>query len=351
MFSRFTRFCLPALLATTVINAYAQSPVDVSPASRIAIGIETEILSLADSIKGVSATGLVIAPAGKTHAIPAAMSGVILETYIVPGQEIKAGQKIALVYSDEFAATQIDLKKAQLASEHDKHLAERATELGKLGLRSDAEVEEAEHEAKNSQLSVQALRNRLAQSKKAPGAGRYVILAKQSGMVIDVVSKSGQSISAYQPVAHIFSGSDYWGRVQVPDTKISQVSIGGQVTFLGTDKSGTVVAINPEVDKDTRAVEVMVAMPDSSRWRLGQIITANFQTSVTEGLISVPTRAIVRIGGESFVFVETPSGFITKPVSIHSQAGQMSLIAGPLQMGDRLAVSGTAALKNIVEGG
>jgi len=104
MFSRFTLICVPVLLAMTTLNAYAQTSIDVSPASRVAIGIETETLSLTENIEGVSATGLVIAPAGNKHAIPAAMSGVILETYIVPGQQIKVGQKIALVYSDEFAA-------------------------------------------------------------------------------------------------------------------------------------------------------------------------------------------------------------------------------------------------------
>lgn len=332
-------------------NAAAQSPVEVSPASRIALGIETETVKDAGALSVVTATGLVTAPAGATQSVYAPMNGVVIETYVIAGQNLKKGEKVAVLYSETYAETRTALKKAELAAEHDDHLAERAEELRELGLRSDAETDEAQHEAKTSRLTVQALRSRLAQAKVAPGAGRYYVTAKQSGIVTHLTATAGQSLTEYQPIARLFVGGDYWARIQVADSKINQLSLGMSVSLSDGTLDGTVIAIDPEVDPASRSVEVMVALPNTRPWRLGEIVTVDFQSKDTSGAIPIPTRAIVRMGGQSFVFAETETGFSPVPVNVKTQSGAMSLVTGALSMGDEFAVSGLAALKNASEGG
>jgi len=343
---------LALLLLSVPTTALSLEVIEISPANKIAMGIEIEVLGTLDSADALRATGLVIAPSGATQAVTAPMGGVLVDTYIVPGMMIKKGQKVALLYSDDYALTRTALKKAELAAEHDDHLAERAIELRALGLRSEAEMDEAQHEARTSRLSLQALKARLAQSNQASGAGHYYATAKQTGLLTHLMAQTGETLAPHQPIAKLLVGEAYWASIQVPDSKIDQVSLGMPVYFDRNNSIGEVIAIDPEVDTNTRAVNVMVALPKDRKWRLGQIVSAAFRTDVTSKRVTpIPTQAIVRMNGESFVFVETAAGFTAKLIKIETYAGQIMLVSGDLSAGDKVAVSGTAALKNLLEAG
>ena len=114
---------------------------------------------------------------------------------------------------------------------------------------------------------------------------------------------------------------------------------------------GRVIAVDPEIDPVSRSIEILVELPEDVSWRIGQLVTATFSTRISGDALTVPTGSIQRMGNELFVFVAAENGFRTVPVAIQMQSRDLAVISGDLSVGDLVAMSGLAALKNIVEGG
>lgn len=337
--------------ASSAVPSWAQELINVSDANRIALGIQTERLRSASSVESIKATGRVISPIGQSRSISSPFEGVLIESLVVAGMEVKRGQNIAHIYSADYAAGLVEREQARLMAEHNAELAERAVELGDIGLRSIAEVDEAKHEARSSLISLSAIEKRLGRVQPAAGAGQFYIRASEKGIVTHVHATAGASLAKSSPVVSMFSGDAYWASIPVPEADIDLIHIGSLIAFQNTDLNGTVIAIDPEVDGVSRTVDVTILLPDETSWRLGGLVTATFLTPPPTRSVAVPSRAIVRVSGQTYVFQEFEGGFKTVPVNILSQSYHTSFISGNLSEGDIIAVSGLAALKNVVEAG
>lgn len=338
-------------LASFAVPSWAQDLIDVSDANRIALGIQTERLQSASNVESVKATGRVISPIGEIQSISSPFEGVLSEPLVVAGMEVKSGQNIARIYSAEYAAGLVEREQAKLMAEHNAELAKRALELGDIGLRSVAEVDEAKHEAQSSLITLRAIEKRLSRVLPAAGSGQFYVKAKDKGIITHVHAAAGASLAKSSPIASLFSGDAYWASVPVPEANIDLIHIGSSIAFENTGLSGTVIAIDPEVDGVSRTVDVTIQLPEEQSWRLGGLVTATFLTPPPTESVAVPSRAIVRLSGQTYVFQETDKGFKTVPVIVLSQTYQTSFVSGNLSEGDNIAVSGLAALKNVVEGG
>ena len=333
------------------ISVLAQDTIDVSSDNRVALGIKTVGIKSASKLEHVKATGRVAAPINRKLSVSSPFEGVLLEPLVVAGMSVKKGQKLALIYSSNFAALKVEREQAQLMVNHNTELAERAGELGEIGLRSIEEVDEANHEAESSKITLSALDKRLNQVRAAAGMGRFYIVASADGIVTHTNAEAGDPLAKGAPVATVFIGDSYWANIAVPEDSIDVIAIGSVALLNNTDMTGRVIAIDPETDGVSRTVSVTVELPSEKSWRLGGLVTASFLSSPPIQSVPVPTRAIVRMSGETFIFQELENGFKPVPVTILSQTEQMSFVLGEIAEGDHLAISGLAALKNVAEGG
>lgn len=333
------------------LPVWAQDMIDVSDANRIALGIQTETLQSATKIEFTKATGRVVAPIGQSQFISSPFDGVLMKPLVVAGMEVKKGQNIALIQSADYAAIQTERAQAKLMAEHTEELAKRAVDLGDLGLRSVAEVDEAKHEAQASLISLRAIETRLNRVRSVGRSGQFYLTATDNGIITHVHAASGTPVSIADPITTLFSGKTYWARVPVPSANINSVDIGTAISLQNTDLTGSVIAIDPEVDGVSQTVDVTIELPAELSWRLGGLVTATFLAPPPSGAVAVPSRAIVRMSGQTYVFHEVDGGFQTVPVKVLSQSYQTSFVSGNLSETDTIAVSGLAALKNVAEGG
>lgn len=329
----------------------AQVFVQVSPASIAALGIETEAVRSGSEIGNASATAVVIAPPGKSYSVTLPFDATMIEPLVVPGMNVTAGQNIAVLQSPEYASAYAELETLRIEAEHSVHIFERAIELHKLGLHSDQELEEADHEMEAAQYSLAAAQQRLFSLKHEVGSGRFILTAPSDGLVTHVSAQSGQAVVSAQSVVSLFEGNAYWASIQLPETKANGVGIGDSVLFLQSLNRGVVVAVDPEIDPVSRSVEILVEMPADVAWRIGQLVTATISKDLSPDALTVPTQSIVRIGNELFVFVSVEDGFQTVPITIVSESRELAVVAGNLSLDDQVAISGLAALKNVIEGG
>jgi len=340
------------LLAAWAIHApaSAQIEIELSPASRMALGVETATVSLIDASEGVTASAMVIAPNGALQAAASPFDGVMVDTLATPGAEVKAGDPVAVIYSAAYADGSAELEARRLTMAHMAHLAERSDELFKLGLRSEQETDEAHHDAISARLAYEALRTQLQYVQRGAQPGQFILTAPAAGILTHVAPAAGEMIGAGAPVASILTGNVFWARAQMAERHATALKTGAPVTVDNLSEKGRIVSIDPEIDPETRSLDVVVELPSEQNWRLGALLTLTLETVPGEGALLIPAKAILRTGGIETVFVETETGFQTMPVEIVSRSRHDALVHGELTPGDKVAVSGLAALKNIASG-
>lgn len=337
------------VLAALLVGAASAQSFEVSPANQKALGVSTAPVIEEGAIEGARAFGIVIVPPGNGHPVISPIDAVLVESLIVPGMLINAGDPVAILYSPEIETARANLETERLTVQHMDQLAERARELQALGLRSVQEVDEAEHDAKSARLAFSASQNRLGNARLSEGTGRFTVVAPATGTVSDILAKPGEPVDMSQAFLSIFDGERYWLDVSLPIRAAETIVIGSKVA-LPDDQQGIVIAINPKVDARLQAVRMMIELPTSQRWHLGELVDLTFETPHTNGALTVPARALVRVAGRDTVFVETDDGFRLAEVTVLSRNRNEIVLHGEFSLENRVAVSGTAALKNLAEG-
>jgi len=338
------------LIVSIPSAAISQTTIPISAANRAALGIETESVLPSTAYARTTATGVVIAPAGSSFPITSPFSGVLVKPLVFSGANVSKGQEVALLHSPEYSTAKAQLGTLRLNMVHNQHLYESEEALYELGLRSELELDEAKHEMESARLEFLAMDERLSAVLPGNAPGNFVLTTSVDGVVSNFSTRQGLEVSIASPLLTVFSGSKYWASVQIPEVGAAQVSTGTEVQLSQTDTLGTVVSIEPEIDPVSRSLEVIVELPDDGQWRIGQLVSASFLSEVSPGTQALPERSIVRIAGNTFVFVEVPSGFRLTPVTIQTRSRNIVIVSGDLAAGDRVAISGLAALKNIIEG-
>lgn len=345
---------LRAALAMTSVAIFGEpalsQAVDVSPASRKALGISTAPVSQEGAIDGTGAFGTVIAPPGNSHPVTSPFDAVLLEPLVIPGMQVKAGEPVALLYSPDYETAQAELDSQRIMAEHMDHLHERVMELREMGLRSAQEADEAEHDARTAHLNLAATQRRLSAVRSAKGAGRFELVASDSGTISDISVEAGEPVAMSDPFLYIFDGKRYWLDVALPERVAKTFTIGSSVSLAGVSEKGVVVAIDPTVDARLQSIRLKIELPTSYSWRLGELVDLSFETQGAGSALVVPARALVRISGDDYVFVDAGDSFRRVPVTVQTRSREEVVVQGDLSPGDQVAISGLAALKNLAEG-
>jgi cobalt-zinc-cadmium efflux system membrane fusion protein len=339
-------------IASIANAAQATQTLEITPAARAALGLETAAVQAADRFAGAEASGIIVAPPGRLMSASSPFSGVVVQPLVMPGSLVQAGDPLAVIYSPDFATALGELETLRFAARHKAGRAERAEALRAEGLMSAEDAEVLEHEAVAARLAFEAMRDRLAGVEADPAApGQFRVAAPGTGVVAHLHSASGESIPAAGPIASVFVGDTFWARAQASERAVDLLALGGAVRVAGWEEQGEIVAIDPEIDSTTRSIEVLVQLPEGGPWRLGRLLDLTFDTAAPAGSVAVPSAALVSLEGEDAVFVEAEGGFQVQPIEVLARSRDTVLVRGPVSAGNAVAVSGLAALKNLALNG
>ncbi|PSR17899.1 efflux transporter periplasmic adaptor subunit [filamentous cyanobacterium CCP3] len=186
------------------------------------------------------------------------------------------------------------------------------------------------------------------------------VVAPVAGRLGDVSLKVGDYVEAGQTLATITQNSELFLRIQVPTTRASQLRTGIPVELLSPDTgeplaTGSVNFISPEVDGDGQSILVKARFPnEAGNLRDGQFVRARLIWSTTATLL-VPTVAVTRIAGQSFVFVatdqpqedgQTQRVASQRPVQLGQIQGNNYQVIDGLQPGDDVIVTNILQLQD-----
>ncbi len=177
------------------------------------------------------------------------------------------------------------------------------------------------------------------------------VLAPASGIVGDVSLRVGDFVEAGDTLGTITQNSELFLRIQVPTSRASQLRLGTPVELLNPDTgqplaTGSLSFISPQVDGAGQSILVKARFPnEAGNLRDGQFVRARLIWSTTATLL-VPTVAITRVAGQSFVFVATDAP--QENGQIRRVASQRPVQLGDLQGGNYQVIDGLKAGDQVI---
>jgi RND family efflux transporter MFP subunit len=183
----------------------------------------------------------------------------------------------------------------------------------------------------------------------------YSIRAPFSGIVGDVPVHVGDYVSPTTVLTTVDENADLEAYIYVPTERATQVRMGLPVEIL--DNNGTVLTkstvsfLSPQVDNGLQSILAKAEIPRSQQMlRTSQLVNARITWS-TAPAPTVPVLAVVRVGGQPFVFVAEPSpkgdGFAAHQVAVTlgNTVGNTYPVLSGLKPGDKVILSGLQFLQ------
>ena len=115
----------------------------------------------------------------------------------------------------------------------------------------------------------------------------------------------------------------------------------------GTPSEGTLAFVDNAVDTTTGTILLKGTFPNAKGelWP-GEFVNVRLRLYVDEDALTVPRRAVVAGQEGSYVFVVQPdSSAETKPVTVDRLAGEIAIVSGEIEPGDRVVVDGQLRLR------
>lgn len=346
----------PALIGEPGVVRLDQATID-------SLGIEVVVVNPAAGTFELSLPGEVL-PAPENFAIVSAPTGGrVAEITAHEGEYVRRGQVLLNLESAEFAGMVASYLEARADVDYYRSQAERAASLVRQQVSPEASLERAQSELARAEARVSAAYSRLraldvadAQIEGWQTTTRerplLPVYAPISGFIDRHEVDLGTSVNAYQEMMSIVDPSRVLVRGFLSPDDASSAAPGSPVTIeqrVGSPKSiqARISTIQPALDEENRSLVLNILTPATGGWPVpGQTVRMRILAKAEEGLIRIPTAALVYDADRGSVFVETaPGSWRLTPVETGRMTENEVFILSGLAAGDRVAVSQVFALK------
>lgn len=247
------------------------------------------------------------------------VSGLVTEVNLKSGDEVKQGQ-VLLQLRDTEDVAQLRQLEAQAALA--QVTFDRAKQQLAVQAISKADYDTAAADLKAKQASVQEQQVNVSRKQlRAPFAGRAGIITINPGTYLN----SGTTIVTLQQIDPIFV--DFF----LPQKNLAELRVGQKVTltldaFAGKSFEGTLSAINPKVDPDTRNIQVEATIPNAERVLApGMFANVSIEVGEQKRYLTLPQTAVVyNPYGETVYVVKKKSEFDKANAAAAAQNGDKS---------------------------
>ena len=288
------------------------------------------------------------------------VSGVLTQILVRSGDHVKTGQRLMEIDPRQQQAT-VDSARAterQKKALYDYNTSEiaRQGKLFEAGITSRDVFEQAQQAFDNSKADYEsAVQLRKTQEELL---AYYTIRAPFDGVVGDIPVHVGDMASPANSSAAALTtvdeNKDLEAYIYVPTERSGQVRQGLEVDLMDTNgkllEKTAIDFLSAQVDSTLQGILVKAPVHASPEiLRTAQMVKARIIWS-TAPMAVIPVLAVVRQGGQSFVFVAKQQNggtfAIQSPVTLGDTVGNNYSVSSGLNVGDRVIVSGTQFLQN-----
>ena len=315
-----------------------------------------------------SQTSIMVAAAAKCTAV-----------YVEAGDEVKAGDKIctldlastiaaynaAKITYDSTVNSYADQKAVldkQIAL-YEKNLKDTKA-LFDIGAASQAEIDQAEltlmgaknqRETALSQLEagMQSYKSNVQQLDQVlqDVDSKGNVIAPVSGTLVSLSATENGYVSASMPVAVINGAEQMKITVSVSEALVPKLAIGDQadvvVSAAGAQFSGTVRSVEKTANMQTQLYTVTLSVPaEVSGLLSGMFAEVTFHTDRADGVITVPSQAILTSGETRYVFVVEDGAAKYVEVTLGMMGSGVTEVTSGLTAGQQLVTVGQSYLSD-----
>jgi len=324
-------------------------------------GIEVAAAGGGELEQTLTLPGEIVLNADKVAHIVPRVAGIVRRVDKNLGDEVQAGEVMAILESRELA----EAKAAYLAAQQRLALAEAnlksAEELHTRKIMPDLEFltiqkakAEAEIEFRMADNKLHALGVSEDQLQEMPNhaasLAMYELRAPFAGTVVEKHCSLGEVLSGEMDAFVLAELSTVWVKITVYTQDMGRVRMGQAVRIRadggGTTADGTVCYLAPVANEATRTLYARVDLPNPERqWRPGTFVTASVVVDRQAVPVVVPIDALQRVKSDSVVFVAEGEGFEPRTVTVGRMNGTRAELTDGLKPGERYVVKGAVVLK------
>jgi len=280
------------------------------------------------------------------------VDGRLTQINVRSGDHVKAGQVMMQIDPLHQNAT-VDSQRAterQKKALYDYNVAEedRQQKLFEAGITSRSVFDQAKQALENTKADYESA---VASRKTAEAQlAYYTVRAPFAGVPVHV----GDYVSSTTMLTTVDENKDLEAYIYIPTERATEVRLGQEVDL--TDNSGNLLEktkidfLSPEVDPTLQGILVKAPVHTSlETLRTAQMVKARVIWSNTPMAV-VPVLAVMRQGGQTFVFVAQEQGghlaAMQTSVTLGDTLGNSYSVSSGLKAGDKVIVSGTQFLQN-----
>jgi RND family efflux transporter MFP subunit len=243
--------------------------------------------------------------------VGAEIPGLRLATVTVNvGDAVKKGQVLASFARETTEADSLQdkaaLMQAEAAFENAKADADRARSIEDTGALSKSQIAQYLTQEKVTRAQLEAARAGYAASRVR--LGNTQVRSPDDGVISSRSATVGAVAGSGQELFRLVRQSRMEWRAEVTPAEVGRVKVGQKVEVTaasGLKVTGTVRAIAPTADPQTRNVLVFADLPKHPELKAGTFARGQFQLGASQAL-TVPAQSIVVRDGHNYVFVIGP---------------------------------------------
>lgn len=304
----------------------------------------------------VSAT--VVTPPGQAFTVSAPYAGQVSRLLVGVGDSVKAGAALAQFTSPVLGDARrllndaaLDYKNASAAAQRDQAMFDEGIiPAVRLQLsRSKQEAAQAQLQAREAELSAAGMRFD-AHSGYATGT----LKAPLSGTVLEAFAAVGQRVEAGAVLFKLADASQLQLDVQLSSDKATQLQVGDEVSIPSRNATAKVMGVSRALDA-SQSAHARAAVTRRGSLQVGEFVSATvhakgkLSTAKPDTQWLVPARAVTQWRGQPWIFVANDKGFEAQAVSVVSSSDEASLIDVALPAGSKVAITGIASLRALLQ--
>ncbi|HYB09256.1 MAG TPA: efflux RND transporter periplasmic adaptor subunit [Alphaproteobacteria bacterium] len=329
------------------------------PVSQTAVPVDTTIVLRKDV--PIFLAGLGTVQAFNTVTVKVRVDGELQKVAFVEGQDVKAGDLLAQIDPRPLQA-QLDQAESKRVQDeallaNAKHDLARFTELAKREYATRqsldtqvALVAQLEAAIRGDQAAIESARVQLGYTTiLSPIDGRTGIRQIDQGNIVHATDQTGLVvITQLQPISVIVTLPEE----NLPDLTKAMAAGTVAVAVLSRDEKqqldeGTLALIDNQIDQATGTIRLKATFPnrDHRLWP-GQFINARLRLSTLQGVLTVPSTAVVRGAQGEFAYVVKPDNTIElRWLKLMNVGEDLAVVADGLAEGERVVTAGQYRLQ------
>ncbi len=340
-------FLLPVLAAAAEI-------LSVSEREQELLGIKLQsVTAVNQGDAGQITMKVTFAPDGE-WVIKTPLPGVLERVFVQQGDRVKAGDPLVVVRSAGMVALQRDFLKARAEVNLQVSNWKRDQQLGKAGSVSERRLQETRFNHDSAQAEYAGLRGQLMLAGFSEADLQHLVDKMDIGpditlrAPVDAVVLERQAMLGDQ-----LNGSELLVRLgetqklvlvgHLSRSAATHLDVGSEIALQGNGVRAELTYISGEIDPQTQTILVRALPLDVANLQPGQLTRWDVLSVGT--LLTVPSSAVVKVGGNDVVYLSVPGGFEVRNVNVKSTGSGAWIVMDGLVTGDRIVVAGTAALK------